>query len=404
MRAWPSRRARAGLILALVASLGLAACEGPSKPPPGKEAPLRLEKSSFAALEGWAEDDHAAALQAFKRSCRRIVNLPDDRPMGRTVGGTAAQWKPACQAAAEPKADSDARGFFERAFVPHRVLAGDEPVGLFTGYYEPELDASLTPDATHTTPLHARPSDLITVDLGRFRDAWKGERIVGLVTEGQLVPYHDRAAINAGALDGKAEALAWVADPVDAFFLEIQGSGRLLLTDGSKRRLGYEVANGRAYVAIGKVLLDEGMLEKGKVSMQSIRAWLAANPERARAVMERNPSYVFFAWRDKGDAEAGPIGAEGVALTAGRSLAVDRKLLPFGAPLWLETEAPLPSSAETQAFRRLMIAQDTGGAITGPVRGDIFFGTGDQAGDIAGRQNAKGRYFLLLPRGVEPRS
>ena len=395
-------RQRAGLVAALTLSLALVSCTG-GEAPPGKEAPpLRLERTSFAALQSWDDDDQRAALAAFRLSCARIVGLPDDRPMGRTIGGTAADWKPACNAASDAVADGDARGFFERSFVPHEVRAGDDPIGLFTGYYEPEIEAVLSPDARHTVPLRARPDDLITADLGQFRDAWKGERIIGRVDDGRLVPYFERAAINAGALEGKAAALAWVADPVDAFFLEIQGSGRLSLPDGSKRRLGYEVANGRAFVPIGRVLLEEGELEKGKVSMQAIRAWLAANPARAQKVMERNPSYVFFAWRDKGDAALGPIGAEGVSLTAGRSLAVDRKLLPFGAPLWLETEVPREGSAGTQPLRRLMIAQDTGGAITGPVRGDIFFGTGDAAGDVAGRMSAKGRYYVLLPKGLKP--
>ena len=393
-------RRRAGLVAALTLMLALVSCNGGEAPPGQEAAPLRLERSSFVAFDGWNEDDQSAALAAFRLSCKRIVRLPDDRPMGRTIGGTAADWKPACKAAAGPASDADARTFFERNFEAFAVRAGDDPIGLFTGYYEPELAAVLAPDERHSVPLRARPDDLITADLGQFRDAWKGERIIGRVEDGRLVPYHERKVINAGALDGKAEALAWVADPVDAFFLEIQGSGRLSLPDGSKRRLGYEVANGHRFVAIGHVLLDEGALEKGKVSMQAIRAWLAANPARAQAVMERNPSYVFFAWRDKGDAKLGPIGAEGTQLSAGRSLAVDRKLLPFGAPLWLETDVPRAGSAGTQPFRRLMIAQDTGGAITGPVRGDIFFGTGDQAGDVAGRMSAKGRYYVLLPKGI----
>jgi len=394
------RHARLAACLSLLLLVVSACTEGPPKGPPGKEAPLRLERATFAQLEGWSEDDQGAALEAFRRSCRRIAGLPDDRAMGRTMGGIARDWKPACAAAAEPAAANQPRAFFEHQFVPYEVRAGEKAEGLFTGYYEPELEAALAPDAGHGVPLRGRPVDLVTADLGEFRDAWKGERIVGRVAEGRLVPYHDRKAINAGALDGKAPVLAWVADPADAFFLEVQGSGRLSFADGSKRRLGYEVANGRAYVAIGRVLLDEGVLEKGKVSMQAIRAWLAANPARAQEVMERNPSYVFFDWRDKGDAENGPIGAEGVALSAGRSLAVDRKLLPFGAPLFLVTQVPMGPTGALQPFRRLMIAQDTGGAITGAIRGDIFFGTGDEAGAIAGGMSSPGRYFLLLPKGV----
>jgi membrane-bound lytic murein transglycosylase A len=394
-----SLRAAALLVLVLIAA---AACaEGPAKAPPSAPAPLTLARVGFDALPGWPVDDHAAALEAFRRSCARILKLPDDRPMGRTVGGSAGQWKSACQRAGSPDAAAaGARRYFEREFTPYLVRAGEEPKGLFTGYYEPELAAALARDERHDVPLYGRPEDLVTVDLGAFRDAWKGERIVGRVEDGRLVPYPERTAIDAGVLAGKAPVLAFAADPIDAFFLEIQGSGRLALKEGGWRRIGYEVANGRPFVPIGRVLLEEGSLEKGKVSMQAIRAWLAAHPERASAVMQRNPSYVFFAWREGLDDAGGPLGAEGVPLTAGRSLAVDRKALPFGAPLWLDTEAPTGPDGALRPFRRLMIAQDTGGAITGAVRGDIFFGTGAAAGEVAGRMSSTGRYAVLLPKGV----
>ncbi len=404
------------LALGAILSLCLAAACAPvvaPKPPEAKPAAkLTLARANFADLQGWADDTQSAALAAFVKSCARVEKLPDERPMGGAVfgaaaasggfGGTAADWKPPCAEARSlgPKDDGAVRRFFEARFVPYQVRADDKPEGLVTGYYEPELKAALKQDSRFRVPLHGRPGDLVTVDLGQFRDAWKGERIAGKVDDGRLVPYPSRAEIERGALDGKAPVLAWVDDPVDAFFLQIQGSGRLALADGSMRRIGYEAANGRPYVAIGKVLLDDGALEEGKVSMQSIRAWLARNPAKAPAVMAKNPSFVFFRWQDGANAAAGPIGAEGIPLSAGRSLAVDRRLIPFGAPLWLETASPAAPGETGAPFRRLMVAQDTGGAIVGPVRGDIFFGTGDRAGELAGRMNAPGRYFVLLPRGL----
>ena len=399
--------------LGLALSLFLVAACAPfvtPKPPEAKPTvKLSLAHASFADLDGWADDQHGAALGTFLNSCAWIEKLPDERPMGGAVvgdaaggggyAGTAADWKPVCAEARgiAPKDDGAARRFFEARFEPYEVRADGKPEGLFTGYYEPELRAALKKDARFRVPLHGRPHDLITVDLGQFRDAWKGERIAGRVDNDRLVPYEARAEIEQGALDGRAPVLAWVDNPVDAFFLQIQGSGRLALKDGSMRRIGYEVANGQPYVAVSKVLLDDGALEKGKVSMQTIRAWLAKHPVEAPAVMNRNPSYVFFRWQDGLAASDGPIGAQGVPLTAGRSLAVDRKLIPFGAPLWLETTS---LEAPDGKFRRLMVAQDTGGAIVGPVRGDIFFGTGDKAGEHAGVMNVSGRYFVLLPKGV----
>ncbi|MGD9537854.1 MAG: murein transglycosylase A [Alphaproteobacteria bacterium] len=399
MSAWARRR---GLTLLLLL-FALAAC-GPAvvPEPPAPPGELRLSRVGFDALEGWPADDQAAALVAFLKSCNRIERLPDERAMGRRFGGIAAGWKPLCAEARDIRQGDTAaaRRFFETRFVPHAVRAGDQATGRFTGYFEPELNASLKPDARYRVPLHGRPGDLVTVDLGRFRDAWKGERIAGRVEAGALVPYPARDAISAGALDGKAPVLAWAEDPVDVFFLHIQGSGRLALAGGELRRIGYAAANGRPYFAIGRALVEEGELAKDEVSMQSIRAWLAKHPERAPGLMNRNPSYVFFEWRDGLDPADGPLGAEGIPLTPERSLAVDRALLPFGAPVWLETSVPTAPGSPGRPYRRLMVAQDTGGAITGPVRGDIFFGTGARAGELAGRMNAEGRYFVLLPKGV----
>jgi membrane-bound lytic murein transglycosylase A len=262
--------------------------------------------------------------------------------------------------------------------------------GLFTGYYEPLLHGSRQRGGNFQTPILKRPPDLVMVELGRFRPAWQGERIAGRVVNGSLVPYASRAAIERGALDAMHLELLWVDDPVAAFFLQVQGSGRVMLGDGSIVRLGYDGQNGQAYVALGRLLVARGELTLDTVSLPSIRAWIKAHPQAGAALMDENPSYVFFR-EQSGD---GPLGAEGVVLTPGRSLAVDRNFLPLGAPVFLvatDNGAPL---------RRLMVAQDTGGAITGPVRGDIFWGFGDDAERRAGTMRAPGVYYLLLPKGA----
>jgi membrane-bound lytic murein transglycosylase A len=336
-----------------------------------------LTPVTFADLPGWEEDDPSAALAAFLRSCRRSKDY-------------------ACDAAARA---TSARTFFETHFQPFAVNDGKNPEGLFTGYYEPQLHGSRKRSDRYRVPLYIRPPDLVMVDLGNFREELKGQRIAGRVEEGDLVPYPDRTAIEEGALSGRDLELVWVDDPVDAFFLQIQGSGRVRLDDGSddgsEIRVGYAAQNGHPYFAIGKDLVERGAMPKEQVSMQSIRRWLEQNPDLADDVMARNASYVFFE-ELKGE---GPLGAQGVALTPGRSLAVDLKHWTLGIPIWLDARAPSPRAGEPdRPLRRLMIAQDTGGAIRGVVRGDVFWGHGEEAAEIAGRMKHPGRMWVLLPR------
>ena len=288
---------------------------------------------------------------------------------------------PPCQALAalRPGNHVAARNFLERWFAPFAVAGRQGKNGLFTGYFEPEIAGSLQKSQRFSAPIYARPRDLP-----------KARR-------GAATRYHDRRQIEAGALDGAARPLAWAADPVDVFFLQIQGSGRVRLPDGKILRLGFDGHNGHPYTSIGGVLVRRGALDLDTVSMQSIRAWLAANPMEIRPVLNSNARYVFF----RPLTGPGPIGAENVALTPGRSLAVDRRLIPFGAPVWLDTSEALDAKRK---LRRLMVAQDTGGAIKGAVRGDIFFGAGPGAAARAGRMNRPGRYFLLLPRSAFPAS
>lgn len=382
---------------ALLAAVGACSPRPPSEPaePERPAARLTLEPAGFADLDGWAEDDHTRAVEALARSCDKLSGLPADRSLG--VAGTVGAWSAPCAAlAALPRSDRDAaRRFFETWFMPWAAGDNGDHEGLFTGYYEPELRGSLEESARYHVPLHRRPPDLVMVDLGEFRESLKGERIAGRVVDGRLRPFEDRARIEAGALYGKGLELLWVDDPVDAFFLQIQGSGRVVLEDGRGLRIGFAGQNGHPYVAIGRDLVAMGALTREEVSMQSIRAWLEAHPGQAADLMNRNPSYVFFRELDG----EGPVGAQGVPLTPGRSLAVDRSFVPYGVPVWLDAEDPLEPG---RRVRRLMVAQDTGGAIRGPVRGDVFWGYGADAELRAGKMKSRGRYFLLLPRSVAP--
>ncbi len=388
----------------MTAALGLAAgCEKKpeeAKVPETAETPLRLilTETTFDALPGWAEDSIAEALPALRRSCTRLLGRPADRPVGPdTIGGTVADWRPACKALAGPQAADEAalRNLLTDQFRAFQVAGPESDQGKFTGYYEAELRGALFPGAAYQVPLFILPTDLVRVDLGRFRADLEGKEIFGRVEDGRLVPYHNRAEIDDGVLSGRNLELLWVDDPVDAFFLHIQGSGQVSLPDGRRLRVGFAGSNGLPFVGIGRVLLDEGKVPPDQASMQGIRDWLRANPEEGRLMMQRNARYIFFR-KIEGD---GPVGAQGVALTAGRSLAVDPAFLPLGAPLWLDTTWP----GGKRPLRRLVVAQDTGSAIKGPVRGDFFWGTGEAALEHAGRMNQPGRYYLLLPKAVAER-
>jgi membrane-bound lytic murein transglycosylase A len=315
-------------------------------------------------------------------------------------------WQAVCdsaQALGQQPAPPVVRSFFERQFRPYRVTNGGDPGGLFTGYFEPLLHGSRTKTGPYTVPLRRRPDDLIRVDLGRFDGDLEGEKIYGHVQGQTLVPYYTRGEIAEGALGERDLEILWVDSRVDKFFLQIQGSGRVRLRDSTIVRVGYAAENGQPYRAIGRDLIQMDALTKENVSLQTIRRWLQNHPDRAGEVMERNRSYVFFRRLDSLSADEGPIGSQGVPLTPRRSLAVDTRYVPLGAPLWLTTEAPVPGdTSKTRPFRQLMIAQDTGGAIRGPVRGDVFWGAGDTARAIAGRMQSPGQYVILLPRSVDP--
>jgi membrane-bound lytic murein transglycosylase A len=392
---------RLGVFLLGLSLLGSCAEERkPAEAPPAGPV-LRLSAVDFGALPGWAADDLQPALAAFVRSCGRWAKQAVDKAVGGQGGfaGAVANWRPVC---ADASAAAEARAFFEANFVPYAVSDDGNREGLFTGYYEPLLRGARAPDAAYRYPLYRRPGDLVSVDLGQFDPELEGRRIGGRVEKGKLVPYADRAAIDRGALAGRELELLWVDDPVDRFFLEIQGSGQVRLPSGETVRVGFADQNGRPYRAIGKDLIESGAIPRERMSMQAIRAWLEANPDQAPATMAKNPSVVFFTELTGLAAASGPLGAQGVPLTPGRSLAVDRKFLPLGAPVWVDTTAPEPDGE--RPLRRLMVAQDTGGAIRGPVRGDVFWGAGPAAEHLAGHMKSPGRLFILLPRDLAPTS
>ncbi len=409
MKAWRRAALALGLLWALTAAFLVRDRLREIRPLQIESPPLKtdtepsrrvLAATDWGDLPSWANHDPLPALAAFRRSCAAWARQPPERDVAQGAwAGQIADWLPACAALEAADGPKLARELFEREFRPWKVLDGEQRLGLFTGYYEPLLHGSLRRRPPYTAPLYRPPGDLVTLDLGRFRSDLAGRRIAGRYRGGRFEPFPDRRAIEAGALAGRGLELAWVDDPVDAFFLHIQGSGRVELAEGGVLRLGYAGQNGQPYHAIGRELIDRGALEPAEVSMQSIRRWLTEHPAEAPEILETNPSYVFFR-RLEGE---GPIGSQGVALTPGRSLAVDRSFLPLGAPLFLEALAPSPDPADPdRTLRRLMVAQDTGGAIRGPVRGDVFWGAGEDAATVAGRMRHRGRLWLLLPRAVQP--
>ena len=402
-----------GIASGLIAGVLLAGCAPLFKPTaPEAEKPAVAEKpgqvqlhpGSFAQLAGWSEDRQGEALTALQKSCVLVLKRSADRSMAdnpNAPGGKVGDWKPACKAAAalNPADHVGARHFFETYFTPYEVRDAANTTapqtGLFTGYYEPELNGTWKRGGKYQTPLLARPDDLISANIGQFEADLGGSTIWGRVENGKLVPYHDRKTIENGGLGAKAKPLLWVDSPVDAFFLHVQGSGQVRLADGSVRHVGFAGKNGLPYKSIGRVLIDRGEIPADKLTMDAIREWIDARPSEGQALIEENPSYVFFRILEG----EGPLGAQGVALTPGRSMAVDRRYLPLGAPLWMETHEPLNGA---QKMNRLMVSQDTGGAIKGVVRGDIFFGAGAEATRWAGNMKRPGRYFILLPNGVQP--
>lgn len=385
-------------IIALFVCVGLAACSGMNTRP-NTQAEQATQATwtpvSFAALEGWQQDQQQQSMQALKKSCGVFLKRAPETPVNpQPVAGYAKDWQTACTAVAAFNGDAaQARALLETYFVPYKIDTPYGDTGLFTGYYEAMLNGSRVKTARYNVPLYKRPADLVMVDLGEFRPALKGQRIAGKVVSGSLKPYATRAQIDRGSLNNQQLELVWVDDADAAFFLHIQGSGRVHFEDGTEMRVGYDGQNGHVYNAIGKELIARGELTPETTNLESIRAWLKAHPSEASALRETNPSFIFF----KELTEEGPLGAQGVALTPASSMAVDPRFIPYGAPVWLS----IPHPTETgMMIRRLMIAQDTGGAIRGPVRGDFFWGAGPQAEYNAGHMKSRGQAWILLPASL----
>lgn len=379
--------------------VAFAGCQTVAPPAPPAAPPQRtvFTPAAWSDLPGWQSDPVEDVWPAFVAGCRALVANARKR----------ATWQAPCAAGeridgADPVA---VRAFFVGHFSPYRVAAADgSDVGLVTGYYEPLLRGSRVRTAEFAAPLYAPPDDLLTVELGDLHPELKGKRVRARVSGRKVVPYWSRAEIERDAAAFAARPLVYVDDPVEAFFLEIQGSGRVALPDGTVVRLNYADQNGHPYRSVGRVLIDRGELTRDSASMQSIRAWALAHPDQVRALLDENPSYVFFrevAPPAPGSLDAridGPQGALGVPLLARRTIAVDPRSIPLGAPVYLATTRPLSAAP----LERLVLAQDTGGAIRGPVRADFFWGFGEDAARDAGRMKQDGRMWLLWPKGAPP--
>lgn len=365
--------------------------------------PLKIPHSTFEALawheiKGWIDDDHAEAFSAFLASCRPILR---SSPKARAERGETnrALFETCGRAvAAVPLDETGARAFFEQNFRPVKLAPQGETEGFFTGYYEPVVEGARWPSDTYTTPLYRRPPNLVTQRLRRSGSKGKaGKRVV----KRAAAPYYDRTQIEEGALAGRELEIVWLKDPIDAFFAEIQGSVRVRLEDGKVIRLNYADKNGHPYFAVGSVLIQRGIVTKEEISMQKIREFMEQNPEEGKALRRMNKSYVFFRETDLEEHDEA-IGAQGISLTAARSIAVDRKIHTYGMPVFVNALLPIVSEKPDTWFRRLMIAQDTGGAIKGAGRGDIFFGTGAAAGEASGALKCAGRLTALLPKARQP--
>ena len=373
----------------------------PDIPGPIKFTDSQIEPVSFAELTSWETDDHAAALKAFRTGCRAVIakarNGTDGRPILPPLAETCRR------ALAERNLTNEAaRAFFEANFRPLRISKLGDSAGFLTGYYEPIVAGSRFPTREFTVPVYRRPPDLVppagTPRGAGFPNSGKSMR---RLADGTLAPYYERGDIENGALDGQHLEICWLRDPTDLFFIQIQGSGRVRLEDGTVLRINYDAHNGYSYTAIGRILIERGLVPREEMSMERIRQWMASAPDGGRELRSHNKAYVFFRITGLSD-DNEPAGAQGVPLTPGRSIAVDKNLHVYGTPFYIEAQLPVAANHAESSFHRTMIAQDTGSAIVGPARADIYYGAGDEAGRIAGRFRHPGKFALLIPRELDP--
>jgi membrane-bound lytic murein transglycosylase A len=363
----------------------------------------QYEPVEWADLDGWAADDHAAAFATFLTSCKAIGTKP--RPGRDTTPVTVPVLRDICQRAraAIPLDEDGARKFFEDNFRPLRITKLGDTSGFLTGYYEPIIDGSRVPTGEFTAPLYRRPPNLVVSGRRKLGDNFpsKGVTVGRRIGRRKIVPYYDRGQIEDGALDGWHLEICWLRDQMDVLFAQIQGSARIRLEDGSILRVNYDSHNGWPYTPVGRVLIDRKLVPKDEMSMQRIREWMLANPDQAKEVRRQNKSYVFFRITDLSDQDEA-VGGEGVPLVAGRSIAIDRSLHAYGTPFFIAADLPIANVRAGIKFRRLVIAQDTGSAIVGPARADIYFGAGDEAAQMAGRIRNSGTFVMLMPRALDP--
>ena len=343
----------------------------------------QIEPLSFASLDGWKDDDHAAAFGTFLKSCGAILNAGKGVRTARPFLGALFK---ACEraVAAGPLDRAHARAFFEDNFKPVRVMPGGQPDGFFTGYYETEVDGSRFPSDEYTIPIYAAPAETVRKHQSKvFSDL-------------------DRTKIEDGALAGKDLEICYVKNPVDAFFAQIQGSTRVKLDTGKLLRLNYVASNGQPYTPVGKFLIDRGIVSKEDMTMDKIREFMESNPDEGKELRRKNRSFVFFHETSLG-AQDECVGAQGVTLTPGRSLAVDKHVHVYGTPIWVDAALPIDSEKPETKFQRLLFAQDTGSAIVGPARADIYFGHGEEVSHVAGRIKQFGKFVMLVPQSVAVR-
>jgi membrane-bound lytic murein transglycosylase A len=377
-------------------------------PYPALDWPIQFSGSQYAPvawtdIAGWNEDDHLPAYQAFRTSCKPISAQPN-QPAGADPKGLGTSLRDPCRAAraANISDGAAARAFFEQNFLPMRISRLGEDQGFVTGYYEPVIDGSRTQTDVYTVPVYRRPSNLFVRGFSQASVGLpnKGE-VFRKIGRRKLVPYYDRAAIEDGAIAGRGLEICWLKNQTDLLFSQIQGSARVRLEDGSTIRINYDAHNGYPYTAVGRILIDRGIIPKEQMSMQRIREWMDQNPDGANELRRQNRAYVFFREVQLSDKDEA-VGAQGVPLTPGRSIAVDKALHVYGTPFFIEGELPIESEQSKTPFRRLMVAQDTGSAIVGPARADIYFGAGADAGRVSGRLRNNMRFVILVPKSLDP--
>jgi membrane-bound lytic murein transglycosylase A len=375
-------------------------------PYPRLETPLEIAGSQympmvFAEIPGWDQDDHLAAFNTFRESCRPISAQSQPPQETRALG---ASLRDPCRAArAIDMPDSaKARAFFEQNFTPLKISRLGEGEGFVTGYYEPVIDGSRTQNEVYTVPVYRRPSNLFVRGYNQASpDLPNKGPVYRKIGRRKLVPYYDRAEIEDGAIEGRGLEICFLKSQTDLLFAQIQGSARVALDDGTTLRINYDSYNGYSYTPVGRILIDRGIIPREQMSMQKIREWMDANPDAANDVRRQNRSYIFFRVVQLSDKDEA-VGAQGIPLTPGRSIAVDKSLHVYGTPFFIEGELPIESERSKTPFRRLMIAQDTGSAITGPARADLYFGAGADAGKVAGRLKQNVRFVMLVPKSLDP--